>query len=365
MNKNDNRVKYACYTANVCMSLAAMLSPILFITLRTTYGLSYTLLGLLVLINFCTQLIVDLIFSFFSHKLDVEKSVKSIPAVGALGFAIYALFPVFFPNYAYIGLVLGTITFSAASGIAEVLISPVVAALPSENSERELSFLHSTYAWGIVFLSIISTVFFLVFGTQNWYLLVLFFLVIPLSSLYLFKGTTFPKIHTPEKSSGAFKILLNKSMLFCLLCIFLGGASEVIMSQWSAGYIEQSLNLSKFWSDVLGIAFFALMLGLGRTLYAHFGKNISRVLFFGAIGATICYAAAIFITIPVICALACALTGFCVSMMWPGSLIIVNDKVPNGGVAVFAFMAAGGDLGASVGHNLLALLQTLHLKTNL
>jgi hypothetical protein len=42
--------------------------------------------------------------------------------------------------------------------------------------------------------------------------------------------------------------------------------------------------------------------------------------------------------------------------MWPGSLIIVQDRVPNGGVLIFALMAAGGDMGASIGPQLVGII---------
>ena len=70
MEQGYGRLKVACYTSNVAMSVVANLSPLLFLTIRTQYGISYTLLGLLVLINFCTQLSIDLIFSFFSHNAE-------------------------------------------------------------------------------------------------------------------------------------------------------------------------------------------------------------------------------------------------------------------------------------------------------
>ncbi len=364
MDNNFKRVKYACYMSNMCMSIVSMLSPILFITLRGLYGLSYTMLGLLVLINFCTQLIVDIIFSLFSHKFNIDKTVKSIPVIISIGFVIYAVLPVLFPQFAFLGLVIGTVVFSSACGLAEVLTSPVIAALPSDNTERDLSNLHSVFAWGVVAMAIFSTIYFLIFGTENWFFLVIALLIVPFSAMFLFKGTTLPKMETPKKTSGAFKIFSNKKMLFCMFCIFLGGASETIMSQWSAGYIEQSLGLSKFWSDIIGIAMFAVAMGIARTLYAHIGKNIYRVMFLGAIGATLCYSLAIFANIPFINAAACALTGFCVAMMWPGSLIIANDRFPTGGVAVFALMAAGGDLGASMGPQLVGIISDIALQND-
>ena len=71
MDPKFKRLKYACYTSNITMSAVGNLSPVLFLTFRSLYGISYSLLGLLVLINFCTQLGIDLVFSFFSHKSNI------------------------------------------------------------------------------------------------------------------------------------------------------------------------------------------------------------------------------------------------------------------------------------------------------
>ena len=43
-------------------------------------------------------------------------------------------------------------------------------------------------------------------------------------------------------------------------------------------------------------------------------------------------------------------------MLWPGNLIAVSDRIPNGGVVMFALMAAGGDLGASIGPELVGII---------
>ena len=124
------RVKWACYTTNVSMSVVGNLSPVLFLTFHELYGISYTLLGLLVLINFVTQLSVDLIFSFFSHKFNIPKTVKAIPILTASGLLLYAAAPLLFPNAVYLGLVLGTVVFAASGGLVEVLLSPVMRQFP-------------------------------------------------------------------------------------------------------------------------------------------------------------------------------------------------------------------------------------------
>ncbi|MBR4279012.1 MAG: MFS transporter, partial [Clostridia bacterium] len=312
------RLKYACYTTNVSMAVVANLSPVLFITFHERYGISFSLLGLLVLINFVTQLLIDLVFSFFSHKFNIKLTVKITPLIATVGLLVYALWPFVFPNHVYLGLLVGTLIFSASGGLAEVLISPVIAAIPSDEPEREMSKLHSIYAWGVVFVIIVSTLFLLGFGNEKWQYLTLIFTIIPLISFSLFLGAKIPEMQTNERVSGALNALKNKTLWLCVTAIFLGGASELVMAQWSSGYLEQALGIEKVWGDIFGVAMFGATLGLGRTLYAKFGKNVTRVLLLGAIGATACYLTAALSGIPILGLIACALTGFCVSMMWPG-----------------------------------------------
>lgn len=356
MLANEKRVKLGCYATSVSMSVVSNLPPILFLTFRSLYGISYSLLGTLVLINFCTQLTIDLIFSFFSHKFNIPKTVKFTPLLTIVGLLFFALAPSLFPNHVFIGLCVGTVIFSLSSGLAEVLISPVIAALPSDNPEREMSNFHSVYAWGVVFVIIVSTVFLLIFNNTRWQWLAGFFTVIPLSATLFFLPTTLPKMETPERVSGALSYLKNKKLLLCVFAIFLGGASEITMAQWCSSYLEQALRIPKLWGDIFGVALFSLMLGLGRSLYGKFGKNIYSVLLLGAIGATACYLIAALSGIAVLGLLACAFTGFCVSLLWPGSLIVAADFFPKGGVFIYAMMAAGGDFGASVGPQLVGIV---------
>lgn len=354
--QNNKRVKLACYTTNVTMAVVGNLSPVLFMTFRSLYGISYSLLGLLVLINFVTQLTIDLIFSFFSYKFNIQKAVKLTPVISVFGLLIYALWPFLLPNHVYVGLVIGTIIFSVSSGFAEVLISPVIAALPSENPDHEMSKLHSIYAWGVVFVIVVSTVFLLLFGNARWQWLALFFALVPLLAALLFAGAKLPELEKPERASGLKAIFGQKALWLCALAIFLGGAAECTMAQWSSGYIETALGIPKVWGDICGVAVFSVMLGLGRTLYAKYGRSAEKVLLLGAIGAALCYLTAAIVPVPIIGLLACAFTGFCVSMLWPGSLIVAAERIPTGGVVMYAMMAAGGDFGASVAPQLVGII---------
>ena len=180
---NFKKTKYACYYTYLAMASIFSLPPILFVTFHNTYGISYTLLGTLVLTNFCTQLIIDLIFTFFSKHFNIHKTLKVMPLLTSLGMLIYALVPTFFPERAFIGLFIGTIIFSVSAGLCEVLLSPTVAALPSDNPERDMSKLHSLYAYGVVGVVLLSTLFLKLFGIENWMYLTLFFAFLPIGLL--------------------------------------------------------------------------------------------------------------------------------------------------------------------------------------
>lgn len=352
---NFKKTKYSCYFTYVAMSSVFCVPPMLFVTFREMYGVSYTLLGTLVLINFCTQLLIDLVFTFFTKYFNIHKTIRIMPLLTAIGMLIYALVPNLLPQYAYAGLVCGTIVFSVSAGLSEVLLSPLVAAMPSENPEKDMSILHSLYAYGVLFVVIVSTVFLRIFGTRNWMYLILMLAVLPLISFVLFCTSPMPHMNLTQENAAQ-SGTRSKGMLLCVLCIFLGSASENTMTNWISGYLENALQLPKSVGDVLGLALFAVLLGLGRTLYAKYGKNIAKVLLGGMAGAFVCYLVAGLSPNLVLSLIACVLTGLCTSMLWPGTLILMEEKFPNPGVAAYALMAAGGDFGGSVAPQALGIV---------
>ncbi len=353
---NTKRIRSACYCMNVAMAVIGNLPPILFLTFHNKFGISFSLLGLLVLLNFSTQLLIDLVFSFFSHKFNIPLTVKLTPLISVLGLVIFVVWPTFLPSSAYLGLVIGTIVFSASSGLAEVLLSAVIAALPSDNPDRDMSMLHSIYAWGAVGVISLGSLFLLIFSSDSWQILTLIFTLVPLLSFVLYLGAELPELNVGAKADASTPIYKSKVMWLSVIAIFLGGAIECTMAQWASSFTEVALGIPKIYGDVFGAALFALTLGLGRTLYTKYGKRIEGILIAGVIAAAVCYLTAVFSSNPIVGLIACALTGFAASMLWPGNLIAVSERIPTGGVVMFALMAAGGDLGASVGPELVGII---------
>ncbi len=351
---NYKKTRFSCYFSYLAISSAFVLPPMLFVTFHDMYNISYTLLGTLVLVNFCTQLTIDLIFTFLSKYFNIKLTVRVMPIITSVGMLCYAILPNISPQIAYLGLVLGTIIFSVSAGLAEVLISPVVAAMPSDNPERDMSKLHSLYGWGVVTNVIIASVFFLIFGTENWMYLTLFLAILPLIASFLFFTSPFPEMNVSSNEKSGIK--WGKAIILCAVCIFLGSAAENTMTNWISSFMENALQLPKALGDILGLAVFALLLALTRSLYAKFTPNISKTLLVSMIGAAVCYLTIGISGNVIISFLACILVGIFSSMLWPGTLILMEEKVLNPGVAAFALMAASGDFGASIAPQMLGII---------
>ena len=348
------RTKLACFSAYFTMSSVFSLPPLLFVTFHRLYGISYTLLGTLVLTNFCTQLAIDLVFTLFSKHFNVKKVIRVMPLITSLGLVTYALVPYFLPQFAYGGLLLGTVIFSVSAGLSEVLLSPVIAAIPSDDPQREMSKLHSLYAFGVVTVVVISTLYLRLFGGENWMWLTLFWAAAPVIASVLFSLSPMPDM-APGAGKGQ-KSRKGLLMGLFVACIFFGSCAENAMGNWISTFAQEALGIHKTLGDILGVAMFAVLLGMTRLAYAKFGKRIWRTLMLGMAGAALCYLAAGLFAGRVVPFVACALAGACVAMLWPGALIIMEEHLPHVGVGAYALMAAGGDLGASLAPQMLGMV---------
>ncbi len=357
IRSNENTTRLACYSAYFTMSSVFCVPPLLFVTFHEQYGVSYTLLGTLVLTNFCTQLGIDLILTFFSKYFNVRMVIRVMPLITSLGLFLYALIPSLFPKAAYAGLLIGTVLFSVSSGLSEVLLSPTIAALPSDNPQGDMSLFHSLYAFGVLCMVLITTLFFSVFTESNWMYLLFFLAFLPVAASLLFWISPIPDMAKEASVTRAEKTRRRAiGLALCTACIFFGSCSENAMSNWISGFMENALGIEKSIGDILGLAIFAVLLGAARISYAKYGKNICRVLLLGMMGASVCYLVAGLSPSVTAAFFACILTGLCTAMLWPGTLILMEENIPHAGVEAFALLAAGGDLGASIAPQLMGVV---------
>lgn len=351
MKQNPYRLTIlACYLCIFSQAIVVNLVPILFIPLKEQFGFSFEQLGVLVLINFVTQVTFDLLFSNAIDKYGFRRFILATPILTVTGFVIFALSPLLFEN-PYIGFVIGTIIFSGSGGLSELLVSPIINAIPSDAKASAMSLLHSFYAWGQVTVVILTTLLLLFFGKGAWQIIMLGWMILPVINFFLFLKAPLAPPVPEEKRLGMKDLILKPFFIVAVLIMLFGGASEIGISQWSSAFMEKGLELPKAVGDILGMSLFALFLGAGRALYGVYGHKcrVHNVMLVGAAAAFICYITVALCDIKIISLLACGICGIAVSLLWPGTLVVASEKYPLAGAWMFAILAAGGDIGGSLG----------------
>ncbi|AUS97142.1 MFS transporter [Clostridium thermosuccinogenes] len=356
-NINYKSTLHACYLGYITQALIVNLPPLLFVVFREKFGLSYTMLGSIVMLIFVTQLIVDALAVEYVDKIGHRTSAVMAHAFAAVGMIALAFLPRVLP-YPFIGLIISSILFSIGGGLIEVLVSPIVESLPSEAKASSMSLLHSFYSWGQVLVIILSTLALLFLGQELWFFLPLVWSLLPLYTL--FKFTRVPLIPPEEESKRTPLKTLFRSRIFliALLLMICSGASEQSMAQWASLFAEKGLGISKTLGDLLGPCLFAVMMGIVRTWYGMKGQkvHIHKILVISSVLCMASFVITAIVPIPAISLLGCALCGLSVSLMWPGMLSLTAASYPSGGVAMFAILALAGDLGCSVGPQLIGII---------
>lgn len=349
IKNNYGHTIYASYIGYITQAIVNNFVPLLFLTFQKEYHIGLGEIGLLVTINFCVQLTVDFLAAKFIDRIGYRTAIVAAHVFATLGLIGLAILPELLPPY--LGIVLAIVCYAIGGGIIEVLVSPIVEACPTKNKEAVMSLLHSFYCWGHVFVVLASTVFFALVGIEHWKILSVIWAVIPLGNAFYYSRVP---ITTPvEQGEGmnVRELLKNKMFWVLFLLMVCSGASEQGMSQWASAFAESGLKVSKTVGDLAGPCLFATLMGTSRALYAKFADKISlRVAMVGSgILCVSCYLLATFAPHPALGLIGCAVCGFSVGIMWPGTFSLASASLPAGGTAMFAFLALAGDLGCSSG----------------
>ena len=344
------KTKIACYLGFITQAIAANFAPLLFLTFHNTYQISLGRIALIPTCFFFTQLLVDLFCAKFVDRIGYRICVVASEICAATGLIGLAVLPDLLPS-PFGGILISVILYAIGSGLIEVLCSPIIEACPFENKEATMSLLHSFYCWGSVGTILISTLFFLLFGTEHWNWLAVLWALIPAVNIYNF--ATCPIEYLVEDGNGMrIGKLFQKPLFWLFVCLMVcSGASELAMAQWASTYAEAALGLSKAVGDLTGPCLFAVMMGISRIIFGKYGEKLDLMKFMTASGllCVICYLLTSLSANPLIGLSGCILCGFSVGIMWPGTISLSSKKFPAGGTAMFALLAMAGDLGGSIG----------------
>lgn len=353
MQKNYQRTLKACYLGFITQAIAANFAPLLFLTFHADYGISLGRIALISTAFYFTQLVVDVFCARFVDKIGYRKSVVASEVMSVLGLVGLAFVPDLCAD-PFAGIIACVIVYAIGSGLIEVLCSPIVEACPFDHKEAVMSLLHSFYCWGSVGVILLSSLFFTVFGIGSWRILACMWALIPLYNILNF--ATCPIEHLTEDGKGMTIGELFRNPLFWVAIVLMvcAGASEMSMAQWASAYTEAALGFSKSVGDLIGPCMFAVTMGISRVIYGKYGAKIKleRYMIASGILCLCCYLLASLSSSPALGLIGCIFCGFSVGIMWPGTISITSPRLPQGGTALFAFLAMAGDLGGAFGPSL-------------
>lgn len=352
------RTIYACFLGYIVQAIVNNFVPLLFLTFEKTYKIPLSQITMLVTINFGIQLLVDFLSAKFVDKIGYRISIVAAHVCSAVGLCLLAVLPNIMPS-AFGGILISVVIYAIGGGLIEVLISPIMESCPTDNKEKAMSLLHSFYCWGHVAVVLFSTLFFGMFGIENWRVLICIWAIIPVINGIVFMKTPIaPLIDEGEQGMGIRELCKQKIFWVFMLMMVCSGASEQAVSQWASTFAEHGLGVSKTIGDLAGPMAFAILMGSARAFYGKYGDriNLDSFMLGSSVLCVISYLCIALSPSPIVSLLGCAICGLSVGIMWPGSFSKASAILSRGGTAMFAFLALAGDLGCSGGPTLVGFV---------
>ena len=353
--KDYSKTKTACYLGFVTQAIVANFPPLLFMAFHREYELPIASLALIPAVFYIVQLVTDLLCAKFKN-IDYRKSIIVSEVTSALGLIGLAFVPALFSD-PLIGVLLCVCVYAVGSGLIEVLCSPIIEACPFPDKEGMMSLLHSFYCWGAVSVIVGSTLFFTLFGLDNWRILACLWALIPLYNILNFATCPIEPIVEDSEGMSMTQLLRNSTFWLFLMLMVAAGDSEASMAQWTSAFAEASLGVDKAVGDLAGPCGFAFCMGLGRLWYGKKGQNLdlSAYMMWAGIVCFAAYLTAALASLPLLAFAGCMISGLSVGIMWPGSISLTSARMPEGGTALFALLALAGDMGGTLGPSFVGL----------
>ena len=352
---------YASFIGYIVQAIINNFIPLLFLTFQSLYSIPISKITFLVTFNFGIQLLIDFLSAGFIDKIGYKASVVIAHIFSALGLISLTILPEMFGD-PFIGLLISVMIYAVGGGLIEVLISPIVEACPTDNKEAAMSLLHSFYCWGHVGVVLLSTLFFVLFGTAAWRVLALLWAIIPILNTFFFAKVPVSHLIEANENGLTLKELFSKKIFWNMFLLMIcAGASEQAVSQWASTFAEKGLEVNKFIGDLAGPMFFAIMMGLSRTLYGKWGEkiNLEKMMLGSGILCFFSYLIISLSPLPLLSLIGCGICGLSVGILWPGTFSMSSTKIKRGGTAMFAFLALAGDVGCSIGPTVVGTVSSL------
>lgn len=354
----------ACYVGYVIQAMVNNLSPLLFVQFKRQFALDSAMLSFIIFINFGLQIIVDSLSAKITEKIGYRAGAILAQVFSCSGLVCLGVLPNVINPFA--GIITATVLMAIGGGFVEVILSPVIEALPLGNKSGAMCFLHSFYCWGHIFTVLAATIYFNLFTIDAWRYLPVALAVIPLLNCITFAVCPLETLEGDETPSSYKSIFTMRGFWLFPVLILASGAAEQAIAQWASDFAEIGLGVDKTLGDVFGTCLFALGMALSRTVYGVLGEKIDLKKAFVLCGGLLIgsYLLAALSPSAGLSLAGIAFGGVFVGLLWPGLYAVAGQAYPKGGTKMFGVLALFGDIGCTVGPTLTGLVSN-DIKTGL
>lgn len=347
ISPNQNRhALYACYAAMMCLAMALNFLPVYLTTFSHTFGAGSVLtteqLGRIPAIMFLSFIIAILLTGPLADRYNARLISLFGLITTTLGLAAVAAAP------SYTLLLFAVALMGFGAGVLDMILSPLVAALQPDRRSAAMNWLHAFFCVGAVGAVLIASL--ALKWNVSWRMVALVLMLAPLATLLAFVRLPLPPLIQEHVQRESIPTLIKQPyFIACLIAIFLGGATEMGLSQWLPTYAEQTLGYSKEFAG-LTLAGFSIGMALGRIGAAMLHERIPAIpLMLGCCAVTVVLFIVISVaTNPALAIAAAIAAGFSGSCLWPTMLAITADAYPQGGASMFGLLTAFGNAGCSL-----------------
>lgn len=324
------------------LSIGLNLVPVFLLTLSVAYGgaagLTHEELGRLGAVSFAGLVVGILATGPLADRWGAKPFAQLGNGLVALSLAAAA----FAPTYATLASAL--FALGLGSGVLDMVLSPVVAALNPTRRAAAMNWLHSFYCVGAAVTILAGT--WVLRAGAGWRSACLVLLPVPAMLMVAMAPLQFPAL-TGDGERVRLRALLRRRWFWLALgAIFLGGATELGMAQWLPAYAESTLRFPA-WVGGTALLLFSVAMAVGRMVVGAMGErwNPFHVMAWSCGASVILFVAGSFLPFRWGALSACIVAGFAGSCLWPTMLGVTANRFPEGGASMFGLLAAFGNAG--------------------
>lgn len=354
--ENYRKTLYASFSSYIVQAICIDYAPLLFVQFSRQFSLPLSSLTAIVSVTFLVQLVMDAVSSSFIDRIGYKKAILLANALAFTGLALLSFLPLMISPF--FGIMISVFFYALGSGLVEVMVSPMVEALPLENKAGVMNILHAFYSVGQLVVVLFSSLFFFIFSTELWSILTLIFALVPLVNFIVLITCPVRKLdEEEEEKESMLSYFRNPVFYLFILMMISSGASEHAVNQWASYFAETVLHLNKEAGDILAPAFFALMMAFSRLIFTKKDMDAEKILIKMSILCLVCYLVIALSDIVFFSLLAIGFTGFAVGLFWPLTFTLSRRRL-KGRTMMFALLALFGDIGCTLGPSFSGLLSS-------